>query len=71
MLAKLAMRYHSLTFVDAKITVYCYACAVACHVVSKVENGVLPVQLVARKQSSFLLPSCDNPCSSTYAENQS
>ena len=44
MLAKLAMRYHSLTFVVAKINVYCYACAVVCHVVSKVENGVLPVQ---------------------------
>ena len=37
MLAKLAMRYHSLTFVDAKINVYRYACAVVCHVVSKVE----------------------------------
>ena len=49
MLAKLAERYHSLTFVDAKINVYCYACAVVCHVVSKVENGVLPVQLVAGK----------------------
>ena len=35
MLAKLAMRYHSLTFVVAKINVYCYACAVVCHVVSK------------------------------------
>ena len=71
MLAKLAMRYHSLTFVDAKINVYCYACAVVCHVVSNVENGVLPVQLVAGKQSSLLLPSCDNPCTSTSAENQS
>ena len=38
MLAKLAMRYHSLTFVDAKINVYRYACAVVCHVVSKVER---------------------------------
>ena len=37
---------------------------------SKVENGVLPVQLVAGKQSSLLLPSCDNPCS-TSAENWS
>ena len=63
MLAKLAMRYHSLTFVDAKINVYRYAYAVVCHVVSKVENGVLPVQLVAGKQLSLLLPSCDNPCS--------
>ena len=71
MLVKLAMLYHSLTFVDAKINVYCYACAVVCHVVSKVENGVLPVQLVAGKQSSLLLPSCDNPCTSTSAENQS
>ena len=70
MLAKLAMRYHSLTFVVAKINVYCYACAVVCHVVSKVENGVLPVQLVAGKQSSLLLLSCDNPCS-TSAENRS
>ena len=42
MLAKLAMRYNSLTFVVAKINVYCYACAVVCHVVSKVENGVRP-----------------------------
>ena len=65
MLAKLAMRYHSLTFVVAKINVYCYACAVVCHVVSKVENGVLPVQLVAGKQSSLLLPSCNDPCTST------
>ena len=73
MLAKLAMPYHSLTFVDAKINVYCYACAVVCHVVSKVENGNIPVQLVAGKQSSFLLPSCDNPCTSysTSAENRS
>ena len=71
MLAKLAMRYHSLTFVDAKNNVYRYACAVACHVVSKVENGVLPVQLVAGKQSSLLLPSCDNPCTSTSTENRS
>ena len=70
MLVKLAMRYHSLTFVIAKINVYCYACAVVCHVVSKVENGVLPVQLVAGKQSSLLLPSCNNPCS-TSAENRS
>ena len=72
MLAKLTMQYHSLTFVDAKINVYCYACAVVCHVVSNVENGVLLVQLVAGKQSSLLLllPSCDNPCS-TSAENQS
>ena len=70
MLAKLAMRYHSLTFVDAKINVYRYACAVVCHVVSKAENGVLPVQLVAGKQLSLLLPSCDNPCS-TSAGNRS
>ena len=62
MFAKLAMRDHSLTFVVAKINVYCCACEVVCHVVSKVENGVLPVQLVAGKQSSLLLPSCDNPC---------
>ena len=66
MLAKLAM----LTFVDAKINVYRYACAVVCHVVSKVENGILPVQLVAGKQLSLLLPSCDNPCS-TSAGNRS
>ena len=64
------MRYHSLTFVVAKINVSCYACAVVCHVVSKVENGVLPVQLVAGKQLSLLLPSCDNPCS-TSAGNRS
>ena len=70
MLAKLVMRYHSLTFVDAKINVYCYACAVVCHIVNKVENGDLPMQLVARKQSFLLLPSCDNRCS-TSAENQS
>ena len=70
MLAKLAMRYHSLTFVDAKINVYRYACAVVCHVVSKAENVVLPVQLVAGKQLSLLLPSCDNPCS-TSAGNRS
>ena len=70
MLAKLAMRYHSLTFVDAKINVYRYACAVVCHVVSKAENGVLHVQLVAGKQLSLLLPSCDNPCS-TSAGNRS
>ena len=38
MLAKLAMRYHSLTFVDAKINVYRYACAVVCHVVSNALN---------------------------------
>ena len=63
MLAKLAMQYHLLTFVDAKINVYCHACAVVCHVVSKVENGVLPVQLVAGKQLSLLLP-----CTSTSAE---
>ena len=66
MLAKLAMLYHSLTFVVAKINVYCYACAVVCHVVSKVENGVFPVQLVAGKQSSLLLPSCDNPSTIYY-----
>ena len=71
MLAKLAMRYHSLTFVVAKINVYCYTCVVVCHVVSKVGNGVLPVQLVAGKQLSLLLPSCDNPCTSTSAENWS
>ena len=35
------------------------------------ENGALPVQLVAGKQSSLLLPSCDNPCTSTSAENRS
>ena len=51
MLAKLAMGYHSLTFVAAKINVYCYTCAVVCHVVSKVENGVLPVQLVAERKT--------------------
>ena len=51
MLAKLAMRYHLLTFVVAKINVYCYACAVVCHIVSKVENGVLPVQLVAERKT--------------------
>ena len=51
MLVKLAMGYHSLTFVAAKINVYCYACAVVCHVVSKVENGVLPVQLVAERKT--------------------
>ena len=55
---------------DAKINVYRYACAVVCHVVSKAENGVLPVQLVAGKQLSLLLPSCDNPCS-TSAGNRS
>ena len=55
---------------DIKINVYCYACVVVCHVVSKVENGVLPVQLVAGKQLSLLLPSCDNPCS-TSAGNRS
>ena len=73
MLAKLAMQYHSLTFVVAKIKVYCYACLVLCQVVSKLENGVLPVQLVAGKQSFLLLPSCDNPCIciSIFAENQS
>ena len=65
MSAKLEMRYHSLTFVVAKINVYCYACAVVCHVVSIMENGVLPAQLVAGKQSSLLLPSCDNPCSTS------
>ena len=51
MLAKLALRYQSLTFVVAKIIVYCYACALVCHVVSKVENGVLPVQLVAERKT--------------------
>ena len=71
MLAKLAMRYNSLTFVAAKINLYCYAYAVVCHDESKVENGVLPVQLVAGKQSSLLLPSCDNPCTSTSVENRS
>ena len=34
MLAKLTLRYQSLTFVVAKINVYCYACAVVCHGVS-------------------------------------
>ena len=71
MLTKLAMQYHSLTFWLTKITVYCYACAVVCHVVSKVGNGILPVQLVAGKQLSLLLPSCDNPCTRTSAENRS
>ena len=70
MLAKLAMQHHSLTFVDAKINVYRYACAVVCHVANKVENGVLPV-LVAGKQLSLLLPSCDNPCICTSAGNWS
>ena len=51
MLAKLAMRYHSLTFVVAKINVYCYTCAVVCHVLSTVENCVLPVQLVAERKT--------------------
>ena len=37
----------------------------------KVENGVLPVQLFAGKQLSLLLPSCDNPCTCTSAENLS
>ena len=50
MLAKLVLRYHSLTSVVAKINVYCYACAVVFHVVSQVENGVLPVQLVAERK---------------------
>ena len=45
--------------------------AVLCQVVSKVENAVLPVQLVAGKQSFLLPPSCDNPCTSTSAENRS
>ena len=39
--------------------------------VSKVKNGILPVELVAGKQSSLLLPSCDNPCTSMSAENRS
>ena len=56
---------------DAKIMFTFYARAVVCHVVSRVENGVLPVQLVAGKQSSLLLPSCDDPCTSTSAENRS
>ena len=49
MLAKLAMRYHSLTFVDVKINVYRYACAVVCHVVSKAENGRPPCAAGCRK----------------------
>ena len=28
-------------FVVAKINVYCYACAVVCRVVSKLENGII------------------------------
>ena len=52
MLAKLAMRYHLLTFVVAKINVYCCACAVVCHVVSKVENGVLPCTAGCKKENS-------------------
>ena len=52
MLAKLAMRYHSLTFVVAKINVYCCACAVVCHVVSKVENGIPPCTAGCKKENS-------------------
>ena len=54
MLAKLAMRYHSLTlnFVVAKSNVYCYACAVVCHAVTKVENGVLPCTAGCKKEIS-------------------
>ena len=51
-LAKLAMRYHLLTFVVAKINVYCYACAVICHVMCKVENGVLPCTAGCKKENS-------------------
>ena len=65
-----AVSFANINFVDAKINVYRYACAVVCHVVSKVDNGVLPVQLVAGKQLFLLLPSCDNPCS-TSAGNRS
>ena len=52
MLAKLALRYHSLTFVVAKINVYCCTCAVVCHVVSKVENGVLLCTAGCKKENS-------------------
>ena len=38
---------------------------------SKVEDGALPVELVAGKRSSLLLPSCGDPCTSTSAENRS
>ena len=71
MLAKLALRYHSLTFVVAKINVYWYTWEVVCHVVGEVENGVLPVQLVAERK--IVVPfaaSCDDPCTSTSAENR-
>ena len=51
MLAKLAMQYNSLTFMVAKMFIYC-ACAVVCHVVSEVQNGVLPVQQVAERKTA-------------------
>ena len=75
MLAKLAMRYHSLTlnFVVAKSNVYYCACAVVCHAVTRSGKWRSPVYSWVQKgkQSPLLLRSCHDPCISTSAENRS